>query len=71
MTRRRGHYGERALAILERALSPDHPDTAMILLSLAQLLSLVGDYAVARPLFERALAILERALGPDHPGMAG
>jgi len=61
---------ERALAIRERALGPDHPDVANSLNNLATLLSDQGDYAEARPLYERALAIRERALGPDHPDVA-
>ncbi len=61
---------ERALAIREKALGPDHPDTATSLNNLAELLQAQGDLAAARPLFERALAIREKALGPDHPDTA-
>jgi tetratricopeptide (TPR) repeat protein len=61
---------ERALAIRERALGPDHPDTTLSLNNLAALLESQGDYAAARPLHERALAIRERALGLDHPDIA-
>ncbi len=61
---------ERALAIRERTLGPDHPDTAASLNNLAYLVQQQGDYAAARPLYERALAICERALGPDHPQTA-
>ena len=61
---------ERALAICEKALGPDHPDTATSLNNLAVLLRAQGDFAAARPLFERALAICEKALGPDHPNTA-
>src|SRR5262245_22111590 len=45
--------GERALGIRERALGPNHPDVATSLSTLAILLSVNGDYAAARPLFER------------------
>ncbi|NJP06849.1 MAG: tetratricopeptide repeat protein [Chloroflexaceae bacterium] len=48
---------ERALAISEQALGPNHPDTASALNNLALLLVDQGDYAAARPLYERALAI--------------
>ena len=58
---------ERALAIREKALGPEHPDTATSLNNLALLLQAQGDLAGARPLFERALAICEKALGPEHP----
>jgi hypothetical protein len=61
---------ERALAIHEQALGPDHPNTVSSLGNLAGLLWAQGDLAGARPLFERALAIRERALGPDHPDTA-
>jgi tetratricopeptide (TPR) repeat protein len=57
---------ERALAIREQVLGPDHLETAHALNNLANLLHTLGDYAAARLFFERALAIRERALGPDH-----
>ena len=57
----------RALAIAEKALGPDHPETAGSLNNLASLLESKGDYAAAEPLYRRALAIAERTLGPDHP----
>ena len=61
---------ERALAIREKALGPEHPHTAMSLNNLANLLQARGDLAGARPLYERALAIREKALGPEHPHTA-
>jgi tetratricopeptide (TPR) repeat protein len=61
---------ELALAIREKALGPDHPDTATSLNNLALLLRAQGDFAAARPLYERTLAIVEKALGPDHPDTA-
>jgi tetratricopeptide (TPR) repeat protein len=61
---------ERALAIREKTLGPDHPDTATSLYYLGSLLQEQGDFAGARPLYERALAIHEKALGPDHPATA-
>jgi tetratricopeptide (TPR) repeat protein/pimeloyl-ACP methyl ester carboxylesterase len=61
---------ERALAIAEKTLGPEHPDTATSLNNLATLLQDQGDLAGARPLFERALAISEKTLGPDHPETA-
>ena len=63
-------YYERALAIREKALGPDHPDTALSLNNLGGLLRALGDHAGARPYYERALAINEKALGPDHPDTA-
>ena len=47
---------ERAVAIREKVLGPEHPDTAVSLSNLAILLQAQGDLAGARPLYERALA---------------
>ena len=58
---------ERALAIREPALGPEHPSTAASLNELSNLLYGQGELPIARSLFERALAIRERVLGPDHP----
>jgi len=71
-----GKYGdarplyERALAIREAQLGPEHPSTATSLNNLAVLLESMGEYGDARPLYERALAIDEKALGPEHPDTA-
>jgi tetratricopeptide (TPR) repeat protein len=61
---------ERALAIREKVLGPEHPDTATSLICLALLLQTQGDLAGSRPLYERALAIYEKVLGPEHPDTA-
>jgi tetratricopeptide (TPR) repeat protein len=61
---------ERALAIREKVLGPEHPDKADSLNNLALLLHAQGDLAGARPLLERALAIKEKVLGPEHPDVA-
>jgi tetratricopeptide (TPR) repeat protein len=58
---------ERALAIREKVLGPEHLDTATSLHHLAVLFRTTGDLGGAQPLFERALAIYERALGSEHP----
>ena len=63
-------YYERALAIYEQVLGPDHPDTARSLNNLGYLLQAMGNLGEARPYYERALAIYEKALGPDHPDTA-
>jgi len=68
-----GRYSEaepllqRALAIREKALGPEHPDVAASLNNLAALYDAQGQYAEAEPLYQRALAIWEKALGPEHP----
>jgi tetratricopeptide (TPR) repeat protein len=61
---------QRALAIRENALGPDHPDVATSLNNLALPYYRQGKYAQAEPLFQRALAIWEKALGPEHPLVA-
>ena len=58
---------EEALALAEKALGPDHPNTAASLSWLSGMFHAMGDLPAARPLLERALAINEKALGPDHP----
>jgi tetratricopeptide (TPR) repeat protein len=57
---------ERALAIREKVIGLEHPDTALSLDALAALLQAQGDLARARPLCERALAIHEKAFGLEH-----
>jgi tetratricopeptide (TPR) repeat protein len=61
---------ERALAIREQRLGPDHPHTATILNNLAYLHYSQGDYQNAQSFFQGALAIYERTLGPGHPRTA-
>jgi tetratricopeptide (TPR) repeat protein len=58
---------ERVLAIREKALGSDHPDTATSLNNLAMLYEKQGRYQEAIPLLERSLTICERVLGADHP----
>jgi len=71
-----GKYGEaeplhkHALAIVEKALGPDHSYVATSLNNLAALYDTQGQYAQAEPFYKRALAIFEKALGPDHPLVA-
>jgi tetratricopeptide (TPR) repeat protein len=63
-------FYERALAIRETVLGPEHPDTAESLNNLALLLQDQGDLAGARQLHERALTIREKVLGSGHPETA-
>jgi len=63
-------YQERAAAIREQALGPDHPDLASVLTNLGSLARIEGKLGQARAYHERALDIWERALGPDHPDLA-
>ena len=61
---------QRALAIREKVLGPEHPDTATSLNNLAGLYRDTGAYTKAEPLYSRALAIREKVLGPEHPDTA-
>jgi tetratricopeptide (TPR) repeat protein len=71
-----GKYGEaiapaeRALALLEKALGPNHPNVADSLNTLAVLYQAQGAYTRAERLLIRALDIREKALGPHHPTVA-
>jgi tetratricopeptide (TPR) repeat protein len=72
----RAAYGEaeplmqRALAIDEAGLGPDHPRVAIRLNNLAVLLQVTNRLTKAEPLMRRAISIVEAALGPDHPNVA-
>jgi len=61
---------ERALAIMEKAHGPEHPETAQNLHYLALLYETTGRYAEAEPLYKRSLAINKKALGPEHFSVA-
>jgi tetratricopeptide (TPR) repeat protein len=61
---------QRALAIWEKALGPEHSDVARSLNNLAVLYRNQGKYAAGEPLYQRALAIWEKALGPEHSDVA-
>jgi tetratricopeptide (TPR) repeat protein len=68
----RGQYGEAeplwnsTLAMCERVLGPEHPDTMSSLNNLANLYADQGKYEQAEPLFQRALVTREFLLGPEH-----
>ena len=56
---------ERALAIFERKLGPDHYELIPGLIGLSNISDAEGNFAKARALLERALAIAEN-LGPEN-----
>ena len=60
----------RALAIDEKSFGPEHPNVAIRLNNLAQLLQATNRLAEAEPLYRRALAIDEKSYGPEHPNVA-
>ena len=55
------------MAIREKVLGPEHPNTATSINNLAGLLRTTGRYEEAEPLYRRALAICEKVLGKEHP----
>ena len=60
-------YYQRAFAIYEQTLGPEHSDLATNLNNLASLYYSQGKYALAEPLYQRAISIDDKILGPEHP----
>ena len=56
-------FAQRALAIREKALGPDHPDVAELLDNLGLLYTGQARYADAEPLYKRSLVITEKSIG--------
>jgi tetratricopeptide (TPR) repeat protein len=73
---RAGHYAEalplaeRAEALSEQNLGPDHQTVALYLDQLAWLHQMVGNRAKAEPLFKRALAIQSQIKNGEHVATA-
>jgi CHAT domain-containing protein/tetratricopeptide (TPR) repeat protein len=65
-----GHLYERARAILENELGPEHPKVARSLWDWSATLWSRGDYKNARDALARALSIQEKGLRADHPAVA-
>jgi CHAT domain-containing protein/Tfp pilus assembly protein PilF len=61
---------ERALAVAEKVLGPDHVYVAQLVKWMGTAYFNKGDLANAKPLFERGLTILEKSLGTEHPQTA-
>lgn len=61
---------ERALAIYERVLGPEHPKTAKCLYHIGLIHILGGDYQAAESFFQRATDIKERVLPPNDLTLA-
>jgi len=53
----------------EASYGPDHPNVAVRLNNLAELLRATDRLAEAEPLYRRALATFEASYGPDHPNV--
>jgi tetratricopeptide (TPR) repeat protein len=61
---------QRALAIREKALGPEHLATATSLNNLAELYRDQWRNEEAEPLYRQALEIVQKELGPEHPDTA-
>ena len=58
---------QRALAIREKELGPDHPDVVDSLSTLAWIYDGLGKYHDALATAQHCITIGEKTLGPDHP----
>jgi tetratricopeptide (TPR) repeat protein len=57
---------KKSLALAEKTVGPDHPDTATSLNNLAELYREHNRYTEAEPLYKRALTIREKYFGARH-----
>jgi tetratricopeptide (TPR) repeat protein len=56
-----------ALALREKVLGKEHPDTLTSMNNLAGLLEGQGKYDEAEPIYRQTLALMEKVLGKEHP----
>ena len=63
------YYGK-ALAIREKVLGTEHPDTATSYNNIGGVYNHMGDYDKALEYYGKALAIREKVLGTEHPSTA-
>jgi len=61
---------ERALALREQALGPNHVEVAGAAGLLAELYRAMNDFSKAVTMYERSIAIQEKTLGPEHTEVA-
>ena len=61
---------QRALSLKQKVLSPDHPDIAISLLSIAAVQNELGDHSAALIAADQAVAIYENAYGKESPLVA-
>jgi tetratricopeptide (TPR) repeat protein len=59
-----------SLALRRKTLGPRHPDVAVSLTSLADLLQMEGVYDEAERYYREALTLRREAFGPEHPDVA-
>jgi Tfp pilus assembly protein PilF len=63
-------FYEKALAIQQQSLGPNHPDLAVSYNNIGTAYDSMGDYPKALSSYEKALAIQQQSLGPNHPDLA-
>jgi tetratricopeptide (TPR) repeat protein len=63
-------FYEKALAIQQQSLPPNHPDLAMAYGNIGNVYRNMGDYPKALSSHEKALAIRQQSLPPNHPDLA-
>ena len=62
---------ERALALREKAMGPEHPSVSTALNNLGIILVSLDEHEQGGKLLERALELKKKTLGPEHPTIAG
>ena len=60
----------KALAITEKTLGPEHPDTLNTVFNMGNLARKSGDMATAKAFYSRASEGRAKSLGPAHPKAA-
>jgi tetratricopeptide (TPR) repeat protein len=63
-------FYEKALAIQQQSLPPNHPDVAMCYNNIGMVYDSMVDYPKALSSYEKALAIRQQSLPPNHPDLA-
>ena len=63
-------WDQKALAISEKVLGTEHPDTATIYNNIGEVYRAQGSYPLALEWYRKALAIREKAPDTDHPNTA-
>jgi len=63
-------YGQMAIAIREKILSPQHPNLAGSYLNHAETYREIGEYQKSLDYNLKVLAIFEKVLPPEHPNLA-
>jgi preprotein translocase subunit SecA/nephrocystin-3 len=63
-------FYEKALAIRQQSLPPNHPDLASSYNNIGMVYDNMGDYPTALSSYEKALTIQQQSLPPNHPSLA-